>query len=196
MLRIDNREINAYCRAIKEDDLERIMEWRMRPDITQFMNSDPELTIEGQKKWYKKIMKSEDSLYWILEVDGVQSGVVSLVGYDGNLVHTGVYIAEKSKRSIKLTVYLQLNLYRYSFEKLNVNKVCEEVFEENVAVNRILDMCGSKREGVLRNEVQKNGKLYNVVHRGILKEEWEEISKKNTYDYIEFEEYRGLLKYE
>lgn len=184
---IENVEINARCRNIKENDLERIMNWRMMPEITKYMNSDPKLTIEGQKNWFKKISASETDRYWILEVDGVPSGVVSLVDYDGHKVHTGVYIAVKEKRSLKLTMYLQWNLYRYAFEYMGVSKVCEEVFEENKAVNRILDMCGSKREGVLRNHIYKNGEYYNVVFRGILKDEWENVQTKHNYDIISFE---------
>lgn len=181
------KEINAFCRQVQEDDLEMIMNWRMLPEITKYMNTDPKLTLEGQKQWFEKIGKSDKDYYWILEVDGVAAGVVSLVGYDLNQIHTGVYIAVKEKRSLKLTLYLQWNLYRYAFEYMGVHKVCEEVFFENKEVNRILDMCGSKREGVLRECVCKNGKFYDVVARGILRSEWEEIKEKRTFDIIPFE---------
>jgi len=77
-----------------------------------------------------------------LEVDGVPTGFVSLVNIDplNQRTHTGVYIAEKAKRSLRLTLDLQWNLYRYSFDVLQIYKVCEEVFTENKAVNRILDI--------------------------------------------------------
>lgn len=181
------KEINARCRHINESDLGMIMKWRMMSEITKYMNTDPVLTLEGQKKWYEKIKSNHEEHHWILEVDGVPSGVVSLVGYDGHKIHTGVYIAVKEKRSLKLTLYLQWNLYKYAFEKLGVDKVCEEVFCENKQVNRMLDMCGSKREGLLRHHVLKNGKYYDVVVRGILKEEWEEVEKHRTFDLFEFE---------
>ena len=181
------KEINAFCRQIHEEDLEMIMNWRMLPEITRYMNTDPKLTLEGQKQWFEKIKKSDKDFYWILEVDGTPAGVVSLVDYDSNQIHTGVYIAVKEKRSLKLALYLQWNLYRYAFEYLEVHKVCEEVFSENKEVNRILDMCGSKREGVLRDSVCKNGKYYDVVARGILRSEWEEVKEKRAFDMISFE---------
>ena len=143
-------KINAYCRKIQEKDLEKLMQWRMRPDITKYMNTDPKLTIEGQKKWFERIMKDSElsveegrkGFYWLLEVDGVPTGFVSLVNIDplNQRTHTGVYIAEKAKRSLRLTLDLQWNLYRYSFDVLQMYKVCEEVFTENKAVNRILDI--------------------------------------------------------
>ena len=180
-------EINAFCRQIKEEDLEMIMNWRMLPEITRYMNTDPELTIEGQRKWFEKIKKSEKEFDWILEVDGVPAGVVSLSGYDSTQVHTGVYIAVREKRSLKLTLYLQWNLYRYAFGYLKVHKVCEEVFSDNKEVNRILDMCGSRREGILRDSVCKNGQYHDVVVRGILENEWEEVKAKRKFDIIQFE---------
>ena len=103
-------KINAYCRKIQEKDLEKLMQWRMRPDITKYMNTDPKLTIEGQKKWFERIVKDSElsveegrkGFYWLLEVDGVPTGFVSLVNIDplNQRTHTGVYIAEKAKRSL------------------------------------------------------------------------------------------------
>ena len=74
-----------------------------------------------------------------MEVDGVPAGFVSLVNIDplNQRIHIGVYIAEKAKRSLRLTLDLQWNLYRYSFDVLQMYKVCEEVFAENKAVNRM-----------------------------------------------------------
>jgi hypothetical protein len=189
--------IHAKCRKICEDDLEMLMHWRMQPDITRYMNTDPHLTMEGQRKWFcriqedagKKLEDGRKGFYWILEVDDVPAGFVSLVDIDyaAKKVHTGVYIAEKSKRSLRLTLDLQWNLYRYSFEQLEMNKVCEEVFAENKAVNRILDICGSSREGVLRQHVFKNGVYYDVVTRGILKSEWDVKKQTLEYNLIEME---------
>lgn len=189
--------IHARCRKIYESDLETLMKWRMMPEITKYMNTDPKLTMEDQKKWYASILEDEkrplterEKFCWILEVDGVPSGFVSLVDIDYNAkkLQTGVYIAEKSKRSLRLIIDLQWNLYRYSFEKLGMNKVCEEVFAENKAVNRILDICGSQREGTLRQHIFKNGVYYDVVTRGILKSEWEQKRRNLQYNYINFEE--------
>ncbi|MDE7432893.1 MAG: GNAT family N-acetyltransferase [Lachnospiraceae bacterium] len=181
------KEIDAFCRRIRPEDLEMIMNWRMMPDITKYMNSDPKLTMDSQKKWFQKINESETDFYWMLVVDGVPSGVVSLVGFDKQQIHTGLYVAVKEKRSLKLTMYIQWNLYRYAFEQLGVHKVCEEVFSLNKAVNRILDMCGSKREGELRDHIFKNGEYFDVTVRGILKSEWEELKGRIKYDFIEFE---------
>ena len=189
--------ISVKCRKIREEDLRMIMDWRMMPEITQYLSSNPKLTMEGQHKWFENIKKDEEngltderkSYYWVLEVDGVPSGLVSLVNadYRANKIETGAYVAVKEKRSIRLAVDIQWNLYEYAFDVLKMHKVCEEVFEDNKAVNRILDMCGSKREGILRDHVYKEEKFYNVVVRGMLKDEWDSIKKNLSYNKFEFE---------
>lgn len=182
-------KLDVRCRKIMEKDLEMIMNWRMMPEITKYMNTDPALTLEGQKRWYEKLNNSTTDFYWIVEVEGVSAGIASLVDLDciAKRIHTGVYIAEKAKRSIRLTMDLQWNLYAYAFDKLGMEKVCEEIFAENKAVLRILDLCGSKREGVLRNHVYKNGIYHDLAVRGILREEWEEMRGKLDYTEFEFE---------
>lgn len=190
---MENKNINSkveksqsvVLRKIREDDLEMIMKWRMLPETTKYMNTDPVLTLEGQKKWFEKIKQSQTDFFWVVEVDNTPSGIASLVEWDkiAGKIHTGVYIAEKKKRSIRLTVDLQWNLYEYAFEKLGVNKVCEEVFSLNKGVLRILDMCGSKREGELRQHVYKDGEYYDVTIRGILSNEWKELKKKLHYSH-------------
>lgn len=196
---IDLIIIKAKCRKITEKDLVMLMNWRMMPEITKYMNTDPKLTLEDQVEWYKRIIEDakkklddgRQGFYWILEVDEEPVGFVSLVDIDikAKKVYTGVYIAVKAKRSLRLILDVQWNLYRYAFDILGMNKVCEEVFAQNEAVNRILDMCGSKREGLLRSHICKNGTYYDVVVRGILKDEWNTKKEMLAYNNIELESY-------
>lgn len=46
--------MSVTLRKVTEGDLEQIMRWRMDPEITRYMNTDPKLTLEGQKKWLPK----------------------------------------------------------------------------------------------------------------------------------------------
>lgn len=180
-----------FC-AIQKCDLEMIMHWRMQPDITEYMNTDPNLTIDDQYKWYERIMQQPHEYYWIVMVDHVKVGMASLVNPDihNGQIHTGVYIAVKEKRSLRLILDIQWNLYEYAFEHLDYNKVCEEVFTLNKPVLRILDMCGSKTEGVLRSHVFKKGIYYDVTVRGILRDEWDNLKPGLKYNKIEIEEYK------
>ena len=55
--------MSVTLRKIRESDLETIMNWRMDPEITRYMNTDPRLTLEGQKKWFAAVQDNPDVYY-------------------------------------------------------------------------------------------------------------------------------------
>ena len=72
--------MSVTLRKVTEGDLEQIMRWRMDPEITRYMNTDPKLTLEGQKKWFAKVQQDPDVSYWIIEIDGTVAGVINYTG--------------------------------------------------------------------------------------------------------------------
>ena len=176
-------------RSVHEDDLQRIMNWRMRPDITKYMNSDPKLTIEGQYRWFDKISKDKDSFYWVVEVDGKACGVASLVNWDkdNSIIHTGAYIAEEDCRSLKNILDMNMNLFAYAIEVLHINKVSVEILNHNTGQLKWILRFGAKKEGVLRQSIKKNGMYYDVHLFSILTSEWQEILSKIAFDRVRIE---------
>ena len=70
-------DIMTIFRPIKEEELQMIMEWRMRPDITKFMYTDPQLTLEMQRKWFHSLKGRKDMFSFMIEVDGIPSGILN-----------------------------------------------------------------------------------------------------------------------
>lgn len=173
-------------RRMNINDMDMVRSWRMMPEITRYMYTDPIISLEEQKEWFYKISKSDDK-YWVVEQDSNPIGLASLINYDrkNERVTGGAYIAEKNKDTLRIAIGLQYNLLRYAFEIMGVNKVCGEVISENVGALKILELCGSVREGVLRQHVKKNNKYYDVVIQSTLLSDWEKIKDKaykNKYD--------------
>ncbi|MEW5922625.1 MAG: UDP-4-amino-4,6-dideoxy-N-acetyl-beta-L-altrosamine N-acetyltransferase [Candidatus Zixiibacteriota bacterium] len=174
-------------RKIKINDLKLIMEWRMQPDVTKYMYTDPVLTIEGQRLWLQKISADESVRYWIINLDGVDIGVLNLVNIDNvnKRCAWAYYIGFTESRGKGLGRQLECNVYDYVFNKLGMEKLCCEVFAFNEKVVQIHEHFGSRREGYFRKHIQKNGEWYDVVAMAILKEEW--VTIKNGIDFIESE---------
>ena len=42
--------MGVTLRDIRESDLENIMAWRMAPEITRYMNTNPRLTMKKQRE--------------------------------------------------------------------------------------------------------------------------------------------------
>lgn len=176
-------------RLIQEDDLEMIMQWRMMPEITKFMNTDPQLTLEGQKKWLEHIRKDKTVRNWVIEAEGKSVGVLNLMDIDwhNKRCSWGYYVAEKSMRSLKLAMSIEWNLYDYVFEKMGLNKLTNEVLAFNKEVVTIHKMCGSDVIGTLKQHIYKNGSYIDVVYIEICKDKWAALKEKHHYPEASFE---------
>lgn len=179
----------VICRSMREEDLELVMNWRMMPDITKYMYTDPKLTLEGQKRWFNKMKKNKDNYLWIIEVDDEPVGTMIITDIDhvNKKCSPVFYIAVKEKRSIGLALRLEWNLFDFIFEKLKINKFVSEVFSFNKGVIRLHQLCGCEIEGVFKKHIMKNEEFYDVTFLGLTKEEWESKKKNFSYELIEFE---------
>lgn len=177
----------TILRPIKEEELEMVMNWRMLPEITKYMYTDPKLTLEGQKKWFASLQTRDDMLAFMIEVDSVPCGVLNITDIDrvNKRCSWGYYMAVKEKRSLPLAMALEWNLYDYVFDVLDMHKLEGEIFSFNKGVLRIHQMCGSEIEGVRKDHIFKNGEFYDVTVTGILKEDWYKIKPKYNYEKIE-----------
>ncbi len=171
-------------RPIREEELELIMNWRMLPEITRYMYTDPVLTLEGQKAWFERSKNDVNNIHFMIEKAGQPIGVLNITDIDrvNQRCSWGYYVAVKAERSLPLALALEWNVYDYAFDVLGLNKVDGEVFAFNKGVIRMHQMCGSVIEGTKRQHICKNGQFYDVVLLGICKEDWEQLRGKYDYE--------------
>jgi len=179
-----------HCRKLGFDDLERVMHWRMSQHVTKYMNTDPVLTIEAQKKWFQELTDTEANYYWVIEVDDTPCGVINLEGIDvkNKRCTWGYYVAEKSLRSFRLSMCLEMSLYDYVFDIVGMNKISGESFCENAAAIKMHEMCGCETEGVLKMHIFKNGQFYDVCVQSMYAQLWRKIRSGFQYQKIKFED--------
>ena len=167
-------------RTITTDDLSMILTWRTDPGITQYMYTDVEYDLEKQRQWFRGISSDSRRLDWIINVDGEDVGLVSILRIDP--VHQrcewAYYLASPSVRGKGVGKNVELNVLAYVFETLKLNKLCCEVFAFNELVIKIHEKYGSRVEGNRRQHILKNGQFHDVVEMGILRSEWESNIKE------------------
>ncbi|NFG60635.1 UDP-4-amino-4,6-dideoxy-N-acetyl-beta-L-altrosamine N-acetyltransferase [Clostridium sp. CMCC3677] len=177
--------MSLKLRRVNESDLKNIMKWRMLPEVTKYMYTDPVLDLEKQKLWFNKIQKSANELYWIIVFDNTDIGLLSIneIDYINKRCAWAYYIADTSFRGKGIATNLECNIYNYVFNTLKLNKLCCEVFESNKKVIAIHEKFGSIIEGIFKEHIFKNEEFYNIVCMSIIKEKWDEI--KENYNYKE-----------
>ncbi len=180
--------MSVTLRSIEESDLENIMRWRMDEDITKYMNTNPKLTLEGQKKWLDSIRANSDVQYWIIEVDGVPAGVINLTGLDNPEGDLGwaYYVGEKKLRSIKTALSLEMSMYDYVFDTLHKKAVYGDIFTLNQGVIQLHKLCGCEIVEEKKNHVCKEGVYYDVTFMRMTAESWNSIRGEKKYEKIDF----------
>lgn len=181
--------MSVTLRAIQENDLEKIMGWRMDEEITKYMNTNPKLTLEGQKKWLASIRENEDVRYWIIEVDGVPAGVINLTGLTNPNGDLGwaYYMGEKKLRSMKTALSLEMSMYDYVFDRLQKQAVYGDIFTLNQGVIALHKLCGCEIVEEKKNHVCKEGVYYDVTFMRMTAERWNRIRGEKKYEKINFD---------
>lgn len=63
-------------------------------------------------------------------------------------------------------------ILRYAFDELNLRRVSLDVFEYNTRAIRSYEKCGYVHEGRQRQAMRRDGRRYDILYMGILREEW------------------------
>ncbi|MDL2301548.1 GNAT family N-acetyltransferase [Lachnospiraceae bacterium OttesenSCG-928-D06] len=180
--------MGVVVRKIKESDLSSIMKWRMDEDITRYMNTNPKLTLEGQKKWLASINENEDVQYFMIVIDEEDAGVISLSGLlrEDKKLGWAYYVGEKRLRSMKTALALEMNLYDYAFDCLKKEAVVGDVFSLNKGVIQLHLLCGCEIVEEKKNHVEKEGITYDVTFLQMTRKRWEQLRGSKKYEKISF----------
>ena len=185
--------MSVTLREIREADLEMIMNWRMDPEITRYMNTDPRLTLEGQKKWLAVIQSNPDVRYWMILVDGQGAGVINLTGLsrqDG-VLGWAYYVGEKRLRSLKTALSLEMSLYDYIFDVLQKEALISDVFTLNKGVIQLHLLCGCEILEEKKAHICKGSEFYDVTYMCMTRERWQQVRGNKKYERISFSEQGG-----
>jgi len=66
---------------------------------------------------------------------------------------------------------------RFAFTEINLRRVTLTVFEYNPRAIRSYEKAGFQHEGRLRGSLLRDGKRWDILHMGILRETWMEMNK-------------------
>ena len=103
----------------------------------------------------------------------VHIGNVYLTGinYINRTAESHILIGEKDFWGQGYGKEALIEILKYGFEERGLNRIEAHINADNIASLRMHEMCGYKKEGVLRQAIYKNGRFKDVVVMSILKGE-------------------------
>jgi [ribosomal protein S5]-alanine N-acetyltransferase len=180
----------ALCSPTREDFGVKMMTWINDKEVTQFLSrgtlpANAELL--DQEYESGRNQQTEIQLAIVDKKTGTYVGIVGLHSFNWVSRHCEfrILIGEKSYWGKGYGAQACQLIVSYAFEALNMNKVWLGVNMENKRAYESYQRCGFKDEGVLRQELFRNNRYYDIARMSILRDEYLKIKKGwSTYEWI------------
>jgi UDP-4-amino-4,6-dideoxy-N-acetyl-beta-L-altrosamine N-acetyltransferase len=162
-------------RDVKIEDKERIRNWRNLPEVRKFMYNDHHITRQEHEEWFNRIVNDSTCRYWIIVFDENDVGLACIyrVAPVHRTCYWSLYIADSSFRGKGIGGTVEYLIMKHVFDELGFNKLSCEVLAENELAVNLYKSFGFQTEGVLREQIVKEGQPADVFIMGILREVWE-----------------------
>ncbi len=140
-----------------------LLEWRNHPSVRNFMFTQHQISLEEHISWFERASNDPSRFLLIIEEQDNPIGYVQFckLGSEG-VANWGFYVRPNApKGSGKKICTMALN---FAFSTLNIQKICGQAIESNVASVRIHKSLGFTEEHVSQNQCQTEG-VYRTLHR-------------------------------
>ena len=176
------RTERLLLRKVREEDIERLLEFRNKPDVYRWLMRTEVGADEFRAAWMKTLTNPRDHST-VVELDGVVIGTASLDVHDGTGQDKGEptlgseagigYILDPAYAGHGYATEITVALLRICFEDLGLRRVWAGCFADNTASARILEKVGMRREqhGVKDSWHAELGWVDGYYY-GLLAEEW------------------------
>lgn len=176
--------------AVDPDETSKsTVQWGRDSEYRRLMDSDPPrlFSVKASREWMKKQLEEEPDTYWFairtLEDDRLLGEIdLAVTSWGSRDAFVGIGIGEREFWGKGYgTDAMNLTL-RYAFTELNLRRVSLDVFEFNERAVRSYEKVGFHMEGRQRQAIIREGRRWDMLFMGILREEWIKIHGNDIYD--------------
>lgn len=162
---------SSSFRILTADLIEKVRGWRNQPRIKRNMISDAQITCEQQKKWFEGLVDDPTRKYMVFFRDETPIGLLYFSSITRESCEWGCYIGEEAVWPGS-GLLLEIAALDYAFNILGVGCLIAEVFEFNVAPQRMHDFFGYQNLGLGDQVVERDGVEYRLIRYCYKKGDW------------------------
>jgi RimJ/RimL family protein N-acetyltransferase len=166
----------VYLRGVGPEDAESFITWLSDPDVRRLLMRQRPLSIAEELDYIKRVSASDtDLLLGIVLRDGDRLiGGTGLHNIDARCRHAsfGISIGDKDYWDRGYGTEATRLLLAHCFDTLNLNKVWLHVYEFNPRAVHVYEKLGFRVEGRLRQHTFFEGRYWDVISMGVLRDEW------------------------
>jgi RimJ/RimL family protein N-acetyltransferase len=154
--------------------------WNLDTEWERLLDSDPPKLLSAKKwqEWLEKGLEKSDSDEFLWAIHRLEDD--SLIGFIGlfnlYLQHgdsmVAIAVGDRKHWGHRYGTDAMRVMLRYSFLELNLRRVGLIVFEYNPRAIRSYEKAGFINEGRVRGAMQRDGRRWDFLYMGILRNEW------------------------
>jgi len=170
--------MSVFLRALEMDDYVLINQWRNDPEINRYLCGNVFLvSSEREKKSIENKIHDDSKQIYLGVCDSETRQLVGYVSINNldlrNLKAEwgGTLIGDKNYLGKGVGKEASALMLRFLFDQYPIHKCYGYCLEEHPASEKLFLSFGFKKEGVLRDDVYKNGAFKNILLFSILRDE-------------------------
>lgn len=152
-------------------------QWSADSEYARLLNWDPahRFSVKNAQKWIEKYAEEEEFSFSIRTL--ADDRIIGSIGLDGVMwsrgdTFVGIGLGEREYWGKGYGTDAMRIILRYAFMELNLRRVTLGVFDYNPRGVRSYEKAGFVYEGRERQQMLRDGKRWDVIYMGILREEW------------------------
>ena len=166
-----------------------LTQWNRDSEFVRLQNSGIArvLSKKKEKEWIEMMQKEQSVNEHFFSIhtlaDDRLLGFIDLVvdNWPARDAFVGIGIGEREFWGKGYGTDAMNIVLRYAFTEVNINRVSLNVFDYNPRAIRSYEKAGFRHEGRMRSYLNKEGKRWDMLFMGILREEWmEQYGNKTT----------------
>ncbi len=168
------RGSRLYLRSIERDDLERCHDWMNDEDLTATLAQRHPISLAREADWIERATRGQDTseltFAICLDQGDRHIGNCSLIAIDrdNRTATLGIFIGERDCRGQGLGEEAVRTLCGFAFGEMDLYKIRLDVHATNPGAAKTYERVGFRREGILRQEVFRQGRRVDVIRMGLV----------------------------
>ncbi|WP_224449994.1 GNAT family N-acetyltransferase [Haloprofundus salilacus] len=159
-------------RTVEKGDVDFLQRLVNDPEVWSTLGASRPKNRQQETEWLESVGDDGDDQFLVC-VDGDPVGVVGMQSNEtwGN-AELGYMITPEAWGNGYCTDAVR-TVARYAFEERRMHKVVAEAYDHNVGSQRVLEKAGFTLEGTHREEAYVGGEYRDLLHYGLLEDEFE-----------------------
>lgn len=177
-------------KRLREEHLPLVMRWRMQPEVTRYMLTDPVLDETSQRAWFRTHVQGDPhALYWVIHFRDVPIGLINVAHYVAERHETsyGYYLGDAEHRHLGGLIPPYFYNHLFSRPDMDLHRITAEVLAGNRSVIGMLQLHGFRETGRVAHRVIKHGEPMDAVLLELTREAWAGLHRRFGHQVADFE---------